>query len=95
MIVRVWRCRISSVEGFRRFTHEDALPILRRQDGCMSAVVGVDDSQNGVVVTVWRDLDTLKRFAGEQWAEPVIHPNEVGLLVGTPNVEHYSLVGML
>ncbi|GBC70229.1 hypothetical protein HRbin01_01939 [archaeon HR01] len=95
MIVRVWRCRISSAEGFREFTDKDALPILRSQEGCIAAYVGLDDLQNGIVVTVWRDLESLRRFAGDDWREPVIHPNEVKLLAEKPKVEHYTLVGML
>jgi len=61
----------------------------------MAAYIGLDDSQNGVVVTVWRDLDSLKKFTGERWNEPVIHPNEAPLLEGKPKVEHYTLVGTL
>jgi hypothetical protein len=45
--------------------------MLRRQDGCLYAVAGV--SENGgeaCVVTVWRDLETLKGFVVERWWEP-------------------------
>lgn len=79
---------------FERFAREDALPILRGHDGCVSAVVGLDEAGTGLVVTVWRDLDALKKFAGDKWAEPVIHPNEADLLAENPEVIHYRLVDM-
>jgi heme-degrading monooxygenase HmoA len=96
MIVRVWRCRLKpgAVGLFERFAREDALPILKGHEGCVTAVVGVDDYGTGLVVTIWRDLNALKKFAGDNWAEPVIHPNEADLLAEKPEVTHYSLVAM-
>jgi hypothetical protein len=63
MILRVWRCKLKSGAGekFRRFAEETAMPMLRRQDGCLYAVAGVsEDGGEACVVTVWRDLETLK-----------------------------------
>ena len=39
---------------------------------------------------VWRDLNALKGFTGENWQEAVIHPDEVHLLKKT-HVHHYDL----
>jgi hypothetical protein len=36
----------------------------------------------------WRDMDSLKRFAGEDWRSAVIHPHEADLLQET-FVHHY------
>lgn len=99
MIIRVWTCRLKSgaEKAFQKFALEDALPLLRRQDGCLNGFFGFDDSQpvKAVVVTVWRDLEALKGFTGEDWREPFLHPNEAGLLAEKPKVEHYSLLGTL
>jgi quinol monooxygenase YgiN len=93
MILRVWRCKLKSGAGekLRRFAEETAMPMLRRQDGCLYAVAGV--SENGgeaCVVTVWRDLETLKGFVVERWWEPCIHRREAPLLAERPSVSHYK-----
>jgi quinol monooxygenase YgiN len=93
MILRVWRCRLKSGAGeeFRRFAQETALPMLRRQDGCLYAVAGVsEDGGEACVVTVWRDLEALKGFVGERWWEPYIHQREAPLLAEGPSVSHYK-----
>ncbi len=93
MILRVWRCRLKSGAGeeFRRFAQETALPMLRRQDGCLYAVAGVsEDGGEACVVTVWRDLEALKGFVGERWWEPYIHQREAPLLAERPSVSHYK-----
>jgi len=94
MILRVWRCKLKPGAGeeFRRFAVEDALPMLRGQEGCLYAVAGVsEDGAEASVVTVWRDLEALKRFAGERWWEPYIHQREAPLLDGRPSVSHYKV----
>lgn len=93
MILRVWRCRLKSGAGeeFRRFAQETALPMLRRQDGCLYAVAGVsEDGGEACVVTVWRDFEALKGFVGERWWEPYIHQREAPLLAERPSVSHYK-----
>ena len=42
------------------------------------------------MVMVWRDLDALKGFTGENWQAAVIHSDEVDLLKET-HVYHYDL----
>ena len=32
------------------------------------------------VIIVWRDLDSLRAFVGEDWRTPHIHPDEAGLV---------------
>ena len=46
------------------------------------------------MLTVWRDLNALKEFAGENWREAVIHPDEAHLLKET-HVHHYELAETL
>jgi quinol monooxygenase YgiN len=92
MILRVWcrRLKTGAGERFRRFAEEIALPMLRRQDGCLYAVAGVgEDGGEACVVTVWRDLEALKGFVGKKWWEPYIR-REAPLLAERPSVSHYK-----
>lgn len=77
---------------FERFFLDRALPLVRAQPGLVSVAVGRPPAaahSEFVMITVWRDLDALKGFAGENWQEPRIEPDEADLLSGSV-VHHYE-----
>lgn len=43
------------------------------------------------MVMVWRDVESLRAFAGEGWREPHIHPDEAAM-VHDRTLHHYVLV---
>ena len=94
MIIRVFRARVhpGKQQEFEQFFLNKALPMVRAQSGLVSVTVGrpLDTSpEDFLMVTVWRDLDALKGFAGEQWQNPVIDPEAAHLLKET-FVDHYD-----
>ncbi|MCS7129085.1 MAG: antibiotic biosynthesis monooxygenase [Candidatus Caldarchaeum sp.] len=100
MIIRVWVCRLKlGVEkAFEQFALNEALPTLRKTEGCVDAYVGIDstsDQSTAVVVSVWRDLEAIKSFTGGNWREPYVHPLEAPLLAEKPRVSHFNVVGKL
>ena len=46
---------------------------------------------HGAFVTVWKDVESIKAFAGECWQEAVIAPDEEHLLEDTW-IRHYDAV---
>ena len=65
--------------------------MIRSQDGLLFASVGLPDEaspQEFSMVMRWRDLDAVKKFAGENWQTAVIDPEEARLLKET-FVYHY------
>lgn len=95
MLIRVWRGRVrhDSLPAFHKFTNQTALPLLQKQDGFIQATVGTskaDDTQF-IVVSLWRDVDSLKKFLGPEWDKAFMHPEEVPILDGNPTVEHYDV----
>jgi quinol monooxygenase YgiN len=63
-----------------------ALPNVRAHKGLISAYVGLPhlSSPNEFsMVMLWRDLDALKEFTGDQWQNAVINPAETHLLAET------------
>lgn len=93
MIIRFFRAivHIGKEEAFKTFFTETALPIIRSQEGLISVTIGLphESSPNEFsMTTVWRDLDALKAFAGDDWRTAVIHPDEAHLLKET-YVHHY------
>lgn len=94
MIIRFFRGIVhdGQQDAFQRFFEETGLPLVRSQDGLISASIGlphVASPREFSMITVWRDLDALKGFAGEDWQTAFIHPDEAHLLAET-HVHHYS-----
>jgi heme-degrading monooxygenase HmoA len=96
MIIRVFRARVfeGKQEEFEQFFLNKALPMIKSMEGLVSVSVGKPSESTPtefMMTTVWRDLDSLKGFAGENWLNAVIDPDEADLLVET-FAHHYELV---
>ena len=95
MILRFFRAivREGKQSEFRRFFLGTALPNVRLQPGLVSVSVGLPSDESPTefsMVMVWRDLEALKGFTGDNWQAAVIHPDEADLLKET-YVYHYDL----
>ena len=80
-------------EEFRALFLGTILPLIRSQDGLVSASVGLphEDSPNEFsMVMIWRDMDAVRAFAGDDWDRAVVLPEEAHLLKET-HVHHYIL----
>lgn len=80
--------------AFAAFFHGTAIPLMRTVDGLLAVLPGaarMDTPNAFAFVMVWRDLDALKAFAGEDYAAAHIHRDEADL-VATRSVAHYDLV---
>ncbi|WP_417524180.1 antibiotic biosynthesis monooxygenase family protein [Marinovum sp.] len=79
---------------FARFFHETAIPLMRSTEGCVEVLPGAaraDHPQDFAFVMVWRDLEALKAFVGEDYDSPHIAPEEAEL-VARRHIAHYDLV---
>ena len=97
-IIRVFRATIrpGMNSEFKDFFLNDAVSIVRAVDGCLSVEVGLpfahpDDeaSREFHMTTIWRDLDAIKRFAGENWQEAYIAPEEAHM-IESAEVHHFD-----
>ena len=95
MLLRIFRATIEDgqQERFQQFVQSEALPLMRAQNGLDAIIAGspLSDPNEFCLVMQWRDLDALKAFAGEDWAEPHIHPDEAGL-VRDRALHHYHVI---
>lgn len=94
MIVRVFRARTQPGKAgeFRRFFQEQALPLVRSQPGLVRVEVGwpmAPATDEFLMLTVWKDLESLKAFAGDRWQVARILEEERPLLKET-RVDHYQ-----
>ena len=94
MIIRVFRARLKPGKRptFERLCNVVSLPLMRGQPGMLAASITQPAPRREgefALVSVWRDLESLKAFAGESWQAAVILPSEADLLEEAW-VEHYD-----
>ena len=94
-IIRIFRAtaREGQADAFHAFFTTDAVEIVRRCDGLLAVTVGLPTDESPrrfMMTTIWRDLDALKGFTGDNWREAYIAPQEAPL-IESASVEHYDL----
>ncbi len=94
VIIRVFRVRVKpGKQGqYERMVREQILPFLRSQPGLMNLHAGArakDHPDEFMVVSVWKDLDSVRKLAGDDWQKPVSIPGEAEL-VERSEVEHFE-----
>ena len=93
MIVRIFRAKIrkNQISKFKRMVQEQSIPWLESSDGMLGyfpAEPFGENEQEFVMIALWRNLDSLKTFAGSDWDNPVVTEDEAPL-VEAMFVEHY------
>lgn len=96
MIVRVFQVETQPGKEaeFADFFYNTAIPLMRRQGGLETLIPCAPrkESPNEFgMVMVWKDLEAMKAFVGEDWRSAHILPEEAAL-VKTRRINHYELV---
>ncbi len=96
MIMRIFQVVVKKgkEDEFRQFFQETAIPLMMRTPGIIRVLPGVprpESPREFSFVMVWRDLESLKAFVGEDYRNPHIDPAEAEL-VESRTVKHYDLV---
>jgi len=79
---------------FSKFFHETAIPLMKGTNGIVSVLPGApraDSPREFSFVMVWKDLQALKAFVGDDYQNPHIIPAEQDL-VESRTIKHYDLV---
>jgi quinol monooxygenase YgiN len=85
MIMRVFQVTTHAGKEaeFSKFFHETAIPLMKRTPGLVSVTPGApwpDSPTEFCMVMVWKDLESLKAFVGEDYQSPHIDPAEAELV---------------
>ena len=96
MIIRIFQVTThpGKQQEFSDFFHNTAIPLMQNTDGIISVLPGAARSETPTefsFVMVWRDLEALKAFVGEDYDSPHIDPAEAKL-VASRTIKHYDLV---
>ncbi len=95
MIIRVFQATVRDGKRaeFEDFFKNTALPLMKSQPGLEKIIPGLprpETPNDFCMVMVWRDLESLIAFAGEDWRDPHIHADEAAL-VKARTITHYEL----
>jgi len=96
VIIRIFRAKVHDGKqaDFERFFLDTAVPHVRKQSGLISLGIGRPESSTPdefVMIMRWKDLDSVKEFAGADWQSAVILEEERHL-IREVSVHHYEYV---
>jgi hypothetical protein len=96
MIMRIFQVvtRPGKEKEFGAFFHETAIPLMKSTDGIVALLPGAprpDSPREFSFVMVWKDLDSLRAFVGDDYRSPHVDPAEAAL-VESRTIRHYELV---
>ena len=96
MIMRIFQVttRPGKEAEFSKFFHETAIPLMKGTDGIEDitfCLPGESTPNEFATVMIWRDLEALKAFVGDDYQTPHIHPDEAGI-VKNRFLHHYELL---
>ena len=99
MIVRMWHGRVptSKAKAYREFTIARAIPDYQSVEGNISVHVlerTEGDITHFITLTFWKDIESIKAFAGEDVTVAKYYPEDKDFLLEfEPHVIHYEVVG--
>jgi heme-degrading monooxygenase HmoA len=70
-----------------------SIPLVAAQDGLLACYVGRPIGRNDdefTMVSIWRDLDALRAFTGEDWESPVIPDEREAAIIVESFAHHYD-----
>ncbi len=97
MIVRIFRVRIQhgKLDEWQQKVEEHSIPWMRRQDGLIAFYPGKpmdEESHEYSMISVWEDVESIRRAVGEDWRQAVLLADEANL-VEAVEMHHYQTFG--
>jgi heme-degrading monooxygenase HmoA len=99
MIVRMWHGRVPSgrADAYRDFLNARAIPDYRSVAGNLKVYIlerGEGAITHFITMTFWKDLASIREFAGEAVETAKYYPEDQDFLLEfEPTVVHYEVVG--
>lgn len=99
MIARMWHGRVptSKATAYREFVTARAIPDYRSVEGNLSVHIlerAEGEVTHFITLTFWKDLESIKGFAGEEVEVARYYPEDQDFLLEfEPTVVHYEVVG--
>jgi heme-degrading monooxygenase HmoA len=98
VIARLWSAHttLTKAPAYVEHLRKEVLPTLKKVDGYAGTMLlerEVDGPVEIIVITLWRSLDTIRGFAGDDLEEAVVADEATSLLTRFDRrVRHFELV---
>jgi uncharacterized damage-inducible protein DinB len=96
MITRIWhgKTKKENADNYRQYVTDSGVKEYQQTDGNLDTQIWQKD-EDGIThiwtVTQWKDFNSIKKFAGEDFQKAKYYPKDKEyLLEFEPNVEHYK-----
>ncbi len=99
MIVRMWHGRVPAekADEYEKFLKERAIPDYQSVEGNISVYIlrrDEGDVTHFITLTFWKDLDSIKKFAGSDYEKAKYYEEDKDFLLEfEPEVVHYEVAG--
>jgi quinol monooxygenase YgiN len=97
VIVRIFKALVinGELERWQQQVEDYSIPWLEAQEGMLACYPGkpLGDEREFVMVSLWRDLDSLRAAVGDNWTEVALFEDEASL-VESVAVDHYESFGL-
>ena len=94
MIIRVFRTKVKpgTHKQYEALLQEQVVPLMLQAPGLVSLHIGCpleDPPDEFLLMSVWRDLASMRAFVGPRWREAYVVPGEEHLVLHSI-VDHYD-----
>jgi uncharacterized damage-inducible protein DinB len=96
MITRIWhgKTKKKNADIYRRYVIETGIPDYQKTEGILDIQILQKDEGDETdiwTVTRWKDINSIKVFAGEDYDKAKYYPEDKKYLLGLePNAEHFN-----
>jgi heme-degrading monooxygenase HmoA len=97
MIIRVFRAKVvpGAEEKLARKLRTASVDVLKGREGVLAYFAGRPTSvtpDEFVMISLWRDVDAVRAFAGDDWGNAVMPDDEYAPLLETAFMHHYEVI---
>ena len=98
MIIRIFRAKVrpGKQAQFERMVEQLSIPLVQAQKGMIAFYPGQlvgPHAHEFVLITIWKDMDSLKAFTGKKWLTAILPEEDLPVLEEI-EVNGYEVFGL-
>ena len=98
MVIRVFRAKVRQglQAQFERMVEQLSIPLIQAQKGLVAFYPGQQEgptSHEFVLVTIWKDIESLRAFTGRNWLNTILPEEDLPVLEEI-EVQGYEVFGV-
>ncbi len=96
-VARIWigKVRREKADEYQVFLEQRAVPDYKSVEGNLGIIIlrrDLEDHSEFTLITLWTDIEAIKKFAGEDYSKAKYYPEDKEYLLDFPSqVDHYTV----